>query len=349
MEQFRGGHINQTFFITHGEESGQRRRYVMQRMNRTVFPRLDELMENVIRVSEHMQRRCTSNGSALPHRGYLHFIRTLDGRYSLDSEELGFWRLYRFIENAVGKMIPSCESEAFAAGEAFGIFQELLADLPAPRLHETISRFHDTRWRYGNLVEAARKDICGRLGGCRDVYNGLMALKDHALVIQVEAEAGRIPERVVHNDAKLSNVLLDSTDGRAVCVIDLDTCMPGLALHDFGDLMRSICSSENEDTEEPEKTTVRKDMFAALHAGYLKGAANMLAPEEKALLPHAGIVLTLEVAARFLADYLEGDVYFRVKHPGHNLVRARAQLTLAHRLIEALPELQAIAAKQERT
>ena len=348
VEQFRGGHINQTYFVTHEDARGRRRRYVMQSMNRTVFPRLKELMENVIRVSEHMHRRCAGQSHAAVHRGYIHFVRTLDGQNSLDSEVLGFWRLYHFIENAVGKMIPSNEAEAFAAGEAFGKFQELLADMPPPRLHETISRFHDTRWRYDNLEEAAAKDACGRLAACRDVLDGLRALKDAALVVQVAAEAGRIPERVVHNDAKLSNVLLDSTDGHAVCVIDLDTCMPGLALHDFGDLMRSICSSKDEDTERPEEIVVRKDMFAALHAGYVKGATGMLTAEEKALLPESGAVLTLEVAVRFLADYLAGDVYFRVRHPEHNLVRARAQLVLARKLVAAMPELHAIAAEQGR-
>lgn len=347
VEQFRGGNINQTYFVTHEDAGGSRRRYVMQCMNRTVFPHLPELMENVIRISEHMHKRCTDGGPG-SCRGYIHFVRTRNGRNSLDSEALGFWRLYHFIENAIGKMIPSTVAEAFAAGEAFGKFQALLADLPPPRLHETIRRFHDTRWRYECLEEAAAKDFCGRLAGCRDVLDGLRELKDAALVVQRAAEAGWIPERVVHNDAKLSNVLLDSIDGHAVCVIDLDTCMPGLALHDFGDLMRSICSSENEDTEHPETIEIRKDMFAALYAGYVEGATGMLTAAERALLPESGAVLTLEVAVRFLADYLSGDVYFRVKHPEHNLVRARAQLALARKLVAAMPELHAIAAEQER-
>lgn len=347
VEQFRGGHINQTYFVIHEDAHGRRRRYVMQCMNRTVFPRLKELMENVIRVSEHMHRRCAALTHADAHRGYLRFIRTRDGANSLDSETLGFWRLYPFIENAVGKMIPSAPSEAYSAGEAFGKFQNLLADMPPPRLHETIARFHDTRWRYDNLEAAASKDACGRLAGCRDVLDGLRELRDAALVVQIAAEAGRIPERVVHNDAKLSNVLLDSKDGHAVCVIDLDTCMPGLVLHDFGDLMRSICSSKDEDTEHPEEIEVREDMFAALHAGYVAGAAGMLTAEEEALLPESGAVLTLEVAVRFLADYLSGDVYFRVKHPEHNLVRARAQLVLGRKLVAAAPALHAIAAERK--
>lgn len=343
VEPFHGGHINHTYFVTHEDYHRKRRRYVMQCMNRTVFPQLEALMENVIRVSEHMHARCHSKSDIDSARGYLQFFRTHEGANSLNCERLGFWRMYRFIDNAVGKMIPSTEQEAYSAGEAFGKFQSLLADIPPPRLHETISRFHDTRNRYSVFENAVALDAVGRLDSCRDVVEGLRALKDMALVVQIAAEQGRLPERVVHNDAKLSNVLLDANDGRAVCVIDLDTCMPGLALHDFGDLMRSICSSTPEDTPHPEETVVLKAMFTALYAGYLKGAAGMLSAEEKALLPESGIVLTLEVAVRFLADYLAGDVYFATKYPDHNLVRARAQLVLAQKLIEALPELHAIA------
>lgn len=347
IEPFHGGHINQTYFVTHEDYRRKRRRYVMQCMNRSVFPHLEALMENVIRVSEHMHERCRAQADADSSRGYLHFIRTRDGENSLNSEHLGFWRMYRFIDNAIGKMIPSSEREAYSAGEAFGKFQSLLADIPLPRLHETISRFHDTRNRYEIFEVAVERDIAERLDSCRDVVEGLRALKDIALVVQVAAEQGRIPERVVHNDAKLSNVLLDANDGRAVCVIDLDTCMPGLALHDFGDLMRSICSSTAEDTPHPEKTVVLKEMFTALYAGYLKGTAGMLTAEEKALLPESGVVLTLEVAVRFLADYLSGDVYFATKTPDHNLIRARAQLVLARKLIDTLPELHEMAQSVE--
>lgn len=346
VEQFRGGHINQTYFVTHQDYDRKKRTYVMQCMNRNVFPHLEELMENVIRVSEHMHARCNACPDADSVRSYLHFIRTRSGANSLDSATLGFWRMYRFIDKATGKMLTTTEHEAYSAGEAFGKFQALLADIPAPRLHETIKNFHDTRRRYDVFEEAVAKDAVGRLEHCLDVVEGLRALKEAALVVQVAAEQGKIPERVVHNDAKLSNVLLDADDGHAVCVIDLDTCMPGLCHHDFGDLMRSICSSTDEDTDKPEETVVRHDMFTALHAGYLAGAAGMLTDAEKDLLPESGIVLTLEVAVRFLSDYLSGDVYFGIKYPEHNLVRARAQLVLARKLIEALPELHAIASER---
>ncbi len=343
VEQARGGHINQTYFVTHEDYDRKNRKYVMQCMNRNVFPHLEALMENVTRVSEHMQARCRENPDADSVRGYLHFIRTQNGATSFDSPKLGFWRMYRFINKASGKMIATTEHEAYSAGQAFGKFQALLADIPSPRLHETIKYFHDTRRRYEAFEEAVAKNAVGRLQNCVDIVEGLRELKEAALIVQVAAEQGLIPERVVHNDAKLSNVLLDTDDGHAVCVIDLDTCMPGLTHHDFGDLMRSICSNKDEDTDKPDEIEVRMDMFAALHAGYLAGSAGVLTDAEKALLPEAGIVLTLEVAVRFLGDYLAGDVYFGIKHPEHNLVRARAQLTLARKLIAALPELHRIA------
>lgn len=344
IEQSRGGLINQTYFVTHEREDGKHRKYVMQCINRAVFPNLPELMENVIRVSEHMQERCRASADPDAKRGYLHFIRTRDHHNGVDSETLGFWRLYRYVENSVGRFEASTLFEAYSAGAAFGRFQSLLADMPPPRLHETISRFHDTRNRYAVLEEAAKQDAVGRLQFCRDVLEGLRGLQAAALAVQEAAEATRMPERVVHNDAKLSNVLLDASDGHAVCVIDLDTCMPGLSLHDFGDLMRSICTNTAEDTDKPEQTAVRLDMFKALADGFLSGAGDVLNAEERALMPDSGIALTTEVAVRFLTDYLRGDVYFNIRYPEHNLVRARAQLALAQRMVEALPKMRALVA-----
>lgn len=342
VEQGKAGLINQTYFITFERNDGTVCKYVLQCLNRTVFPNLPELMENVIRVSEHMESRCRKGNDLDAKRGYLHFKRTLRRQNGLDSATLGFWRLYRYIDNAVGRFEATTEFEAYSAGEAFGRFQSLLADMPPPRLHETISRFHDTRHRYEVLEAAVQKDVVRRLESCRDVLEGLRKLKKAALKVQDAADAGRIPERVVHNDAKISNVLLDSADGHAVCVIDLDTCMPGLSLHDFGDLMRSICGNSAEDTDKPDGIAVKLDMYKALASGFLAGAGDVLTSEERALMPDAGVALTTEVAVRFLTDYLSGDVYFNIRFPEHNLVRARAQLALAERLVEALPAMQAV-------
>ena len=348
IEQNRGGLINQTYFISQTGSDGVLRKYVMQCMNRHVFPKLPQLMENVFRVSRHMEVKCKASKNPDAKRGFLNFRCALDGQCYVDSEELGFWRMYRYIDHAVGRLTATTTFEAYSAGKAFGNFQSLLSDLPEPRLHETISRFHDTRNRFAVLEEAAKKDAFGRLKDCRDIMEGLFNLKDAALAMQEAADAGRIPERVVHNDAKLSNVLLDEEDGRAICVIDLDTCMPGLALHDFGDLVRSICTDSQEDTDKPEFIRVRLDMFTALSEGFLAGGRGFMLPEEKCFMPDAGVALTTEVAVRFLTDYLSGDVYFRAKHPGHNLVRARAQMTLAQKYVEVLPEMRAIVAEADK-
>ncbi|MCL1909702.1 MAG: aminoglycoside phosphotransferase family protein [Kiritimatiellaeota bacterium] len=334
-EQIIRGHINRTYLVTHEDTDGKLRKFILQKLNTTVFTRPHELMENVVRVSEHIRSKLRDDDK----RGTIRFLRTLDGALALDSPELGFWRAYRYIDNAEGLLAPETEQDAFAAGVAFGRFQALLADLPKPRLHETIPHFHDTRRRFQRLEESAAQNPVGRLAECEREFDRIIALRPHALRVQEAAEAGIIPERITHNDAKISNVLLDTTDRHPVCVIDLDTCMPGLSHHDFGDLVRSICDSEPEDSATPEKTFVKLDAYRALHAGYAKETDAIFSDGEKALLPDAGITLTLELVARFLTDFLDGDKYFSIHEPKHNLRRARAQLVYGEKLIEALPQM----------
>jgi Putative homoserine kinase type II (protein kinase fold) len=334
------GHINRTFLVTSEDANGGSARHIFQKFNTSVFPQAALVMDNVTRISEHVRGKLAAEADS--ERGSIRFLRTLDGAAALDSSELGFWRGYCYIGNAEGKNMPDSADDARAAGCAFGRFQALLADMPAPRLHETIPNFHDTRLRFKRLEDSAAKDSLCRLGGCRREFERLLELRPAALRVQEAAEAGVIRERIAHNDAKLSNVLLDAADGHPVCVIDLDTCMPGLPHHDFGDLVRSICDSEPEDSATPEKTTVNLDFYRALFDGYAEEAAAVFTDEEKALLPDAGVVLTLEVAARFLTDHLDGDKYFAIPSPGHNLIRARAQLAYAEKLIKALPQMRNI-------
>ncbi|NLB68191.1 MAG: aminoglycoside phosphotransferase family protein [Lentisphaerae bacterium] len=341
------GLINQTYFLSQIGSDGVLRKYVMQCMNRNVFKNLPQLMDNVFRVSQHMEQKSKSSADPDAERSFLNFLCTLEGNCYIDSEELGFWRMYRYIAHAVGRLEATTVKEAYSAGKGFGKFQCQLADMPPPRLYETLSRFHDTRNRYDILKDAASQDPHNRLTHCKDVLDNLLSLEDAALAVQKSHEAGRIPERVVHNDAKLSNVLLDEEDGRAVCIIDLDTCMPGLSLHDFGDLMRSICTNSAEDTQTPENIQIRFDMFEALVAGFLDGGDGFMLEEEKYLMPDAGITLTSEVAVRFLTDYLSGDVYFQTKYPEHNLVRARAQMTLAQKFVDSIDHLREIVSKTE--
>ena len=334
-EQYFGGHINRTFFVDAEAPDGRPARYVLQSVNKHVFTNYEGLMVNVMRISEHLARKNEELGSADPERNHLHFLRTANGTMGVDSPE-GFWRLYRYIGRAAGRDRAETPEEAREAALAFGRFQRLLADLPAPRLVETIPRFHDTRNRFERLEAAFAADAHGRAAECRADFEAFLALRPEALRLQEANEAGLVPERTTHNDAKFANVLLDDRTGRAICVIDLDTCMPGLSLHDFGDLMRSMCSDRPEDEPDTSLVVARREMYDALADGFLAEVGSVLTEAERKLLPYGGISMTTEVGVRFLTDYLEGDHYFRIARPGHNLVRARSQLALARSMLERL-------------
>ena len=336
IEQYFGGHINRTYFVDAAGPRGETGRFVLQSVNKHVFRNYRGLMENVMRISEHLARKSAENPWPDAVRDHLHFVRTRDGAFGLDAPE-GFWRLYRYIGHASGRDRAETPAEAREAAAAFGRFQCKLADLPPPRLVETIPRFHDTRARFAALERAFEADARGRAAECRADVEALLALRGEALKLQEAFERGEMPERTTHNDAKFANVLLDDETNRAVCVIDLDTCMPGLSLHDFGDLMRSMCSDRPEDEPDTALIVARREIYDALAEGFLAEVGGVLTEAEKKLLPYGGVAMTLEVGVRFLTDHLEGDHYFRIARPGHNLVRARSQLALARSMLERLP------------
>ena len=335
-DQYFGGHINRTYFIEAAAPGASSCSFVLQCVNKHVFTNYLGVMENVMRISEHLCRKSRENPGPDEGRDYLHFLRTADGAPGVDLDE-GFWRVYRCITHAEGRIRAETPAEAREAARAFGRFQRLIADLPGPRLVETIPHFHDTRRRFEALDRAFAEDRCGRAASCRGDYAAFQDLREAALRLQKSFEAGLIPERIAHNDAKFANLLLDTETGRAVCVIDLDTCMPGLSLHDFGDLMRSMCSDRPEDEPDTSLIVARRDMYDALVDGFLSETGDVLVPEERRLLPDSGVTLTAEVGVRFLTDYLEGDHYFHVDRPDHNLVRARSQLALTRSMLEKLP------------
>ncbi len=321
------GHIHATYLVVH-QEAGRRLRTVLQCLNRTVFPELERVMENVARVTAHQHAVLTRKGVPDAERRALRLLPPRAGGLAHVDAAGETWRAFVFVEGAHSRDVVRGPDDARAAAEAFGRFQAQLVDLPGPPLHEVIPRFHDARWRLEQLREAARHDACGRLRGARPELDFFLA--HEAMVDRLPAlrAAGRLPERIAHNDTKINNVLFDDASGEAICVIDLDTVMPGLAVHDFGDLVRTAATPTAEDERDLSKVGLREDLFAALAEGYLSGTRAFLTDAERAELAFASRLLTLMVGMRFLADHLAGDRYFRVHRPNQNLDRARTQLRL---------------------
>ncbi len=332
FEQLMGGHINLTYKV----QSASGAQYILQAVNANVFPNVRGLMENVFRISAHLEKKRLATEQDPASLRVLRFVRPVRQASCL-SDGKWYWRVYHFIDGVVTRTEAKSPAEAYTAAKAFGRFQSLLADLPEPRLNETIPNFHNTRSRFETMEKAISDDICGRAAGVREEIAGIRALRDAALEVQCAFEAGLMPERTVHNDAKFTNILLDANDGHAVCIIDLDTCMPGLSLHDFGDLVRSMVCFAPEDEKDVTKIRADRKMFTALCEGFLSEADSYLTPTERKLLRAGGVCMTTEVAVRMLTDYLQGDTYFRIAYPEHNLVRARSQMTLARSILDELP------------
>lgn len=325
------GHINDTYAAVY-EESGQRVRYIHQRINHNVFKQPVPLMENVRRVTEHQRRKLAARGAGDLDRRALTLVPARDGACWHRDAEGSLWRTYLFIEGAKTYDVIESEAQAHEAAAAFGEFQRQLADLPGGRLSETIPDFHNTPSRFAAFERALAADGAGRAKDCRPEIDFCLTRRDWVGHLVEAHRRGEIPERVTHNDCKLNNVMLDDVTGSGICVIDLDTVMPGLVHYDFGDMVRTSTSPAKEDERDLAKVTMRMSYFEALARGYLSTAGSFLTPAEKHELPFAGKLITFEIGIRFLTDFLAGDVYFKVHRPGHNLDRCRTQF----RLVESI-------------
>jgi aminoglycoside phosphotransferase (APT) family kinase protein len=321
------GHINDTFAATFSV-SGTRVRYIFQRINHRVFRDPQALMGNILRVTVEVRRHLINSGVSDYTRRGLTVVPALDGLPFVRDEEGSYWRCYLFIEGASTYDSIREPRTAYEAARAFGQFQRMLTELPGPRLNETIPDFHNTPARFRRLQEAVAADSCGRLAEVGAEWDFIRSREALVGVLSDLQAKGEIPERITHNDTKLNNVMIDDATGTGICVIDLDTVMPGLALHDFGDMVRSATSPAAEDEKDLSKVVMRLPVFEALLRGYLSGAGAFLNEAEKAHLVFSGKLITLEIGIRFLTDYLEGDTYFKTKRPGQNLDRCRSQLAL---------------------
>ena len=341
---YGSGHINDTYKVDVKADDGPRR-YVLQRINHNVFRRPDELMANVERVCTHAYSKLKETGEPNAERRTLRLIPTLDGK-AWHVDAIGNrWRCYHFIEGATGHDVVRSAEQAYAAAKSFGAFQSLLADLPGGRLHETIPDFHHTPARFARFQQALAQDAHGRAAAAVPEIAFALARAHEVSVVVDALRDGTLPERVTHNDTKLNNVLLDDITQEGICVIDLDTVMPGSVLYDFGDLVRTSTSPAAEDETDLAKVRMQLPMFEALVKGYLESTRGFLTPKEKELLPFAGKLITFEIGLRFLTDWLEGDTYFKIKRPTHNLDRARTQFKLVESIEAQLPVMQALVAR----
>ncbi|MDD5697567.1 MAG: aminoglycoside phosphotransferase family protein [Victivallaceae bacterium] len=335
------GHINDTLRVI-VNQGGTEVHYIFQRINDRIFRNPPALMENIARVTSHIFRKIAAEGESSPSRHSLYVIKAASGQAYVQDEEGKYWRAYIFIEQAQTYEVIKTAAQAYEVARAFGLFQKDLVDLPGGRLHETIPDFHNTPQRLANLEKAIAADPAGRVKEVRPEIDFVLSRRAEVSRLTDLQAAGEIIERITHNDTKLNNVMIDDQTGKGVCVIDLDTVMPGLVHYDFGDMMRTSTSPAAEDEKDLSKVRMQFNMFEALLRGYLSTAGDFLNPLERELLPFSGKLITLEIGMRFLTDYLEGDIYFKTHRAGHNLDRCRTQFKLVESIEEQTDEMTAL-------
>ncbi len=321
INPYGSGHINSTWLAIHKSADGKITKNLLQKINNYVFTNPDQLMENIVGVTEYLKDLVEEDGT-------LTVIKTLDGKNYLLDEFGNYWRVYKFIDDATAYDKIENENDFYTCGTAFGEFQQLLAGYPAEKLHETIANFHNTPSRIADLKKAIAEDKAGRLDSVKAEVDFVLSREDKVDAITSKLASGEIPYRVTHNDTKLNNILIDNATGKAKCVIDLDTIMPGAAAYDFGDCIRFGASTAAEDETDLSKVEVDLHLFEVFASGYLSTANKFLTDAEKESLVTGAYLMTLECGSRFLADYLNGDVYFKIHRENHNLDRCRTQFKL---------------------
>ena len=341
---YGSGHINDTVRLTCALENGGQKRYILQRMNDGIFKNPVELMENVMNVTSFLRKKIVERGGD-PERETLNVIRTVDGDNFLKDEDRDFWRMYIFIENATSFDMVRTPEDFYNSAVSFGNFQLLLQDYPAATLHETIPNFHNTVSRFADFKKAVEEDVCGRAKEVQDEIRFVMEREADTHVICDALANGEIPLRVTHNDTKLNNIMIDNETGKGICVIDLDTVMPGSALYDYGDSIRFGASTGAEDEKNLELINCDMGLFEIYTKGYVEGCGGSLTEKEIRMLPMGARLMTLECGMRFLADYLQGDVYFKIHRPEHNLDRARTQFKLVADMEKKWDEMAGIVEK----
>lgn len=344
LSVFGNGHINDTLRATCELADGRTKRYIVQRMNDGIFKNPDELMENVMNVTSFLRKKIIAAGGD-PDRETLNVIPTKDGKNYLTDENGDFWRCYIFIEDATSFDQVEKPEDFYNSAVAFGKFQRLLADYPAATLHETIKNFHNTVSRFADLKKAVEEDVAGR---ARDVQKEIQFVLDREADCHVICDAlakGELPLRVTHNDTKLNNIMIDNRTGKGLCVIDLDTVMPGSSLYDYGDSIRFGASTGAEDEQNLDLIWCDLELFEIYTKGYVEGCGGSLTETEIRMMPMGAKLMTLECGMRFLADHLQNDIYYKIHRENHNLDRARTQFKLVADMEAKWDEMNAIVEK----
>ncbi len=337
---FGNGNVNDTFLLTF-DQGGVRLNYMLQRINEAAFHDPVKVMENIDRVTQHILSKIRAEHVETKKRT-IRLLRALDGKPYVEGPNGGFWRAYVFMERARAYDVLEIPEQAYCIAKAFGEFQQHLIDLPGGRLHDTIPDFHNTPKRIKQLEEAIQRDSHDRAKGVQKEIEFILQRKEDSEILIRLNQQGAIPERITHNDTKCSNILIDDLSGEGICVIDLDTVMPGLSLYDFGDMVRSGTNPADESEKDLNKVYMRFDMYEALFKGFMASAGGFMTAAEKESMAVAGKIITLEIGARFLTDYLNGDIYFKSKYAGQNLDRCRTQLRLVQSIESQMDQMQSL-------
>jgi hypothetical protein len=342
-EPYGSGHINDTYIVSY-YQGGNIVRYILQRINHNIFTKPAELMDNVVRVTKHVRGKLIEAEQSEVSRRVLTVLKTYEGNNYYENED-GFWRVYLFIEKARTYDVLESVEQAYEAAKMFGYFQSQLVDLPGERLYDTIPDFHNGQKRYKAFLDALEADACNR---AKDTKPEIDWLTDHAWIFDVLpdlVEKGEIPVRITHNDTKINNVMLDDETGEGMCVIDLDTVMPGLSLYDFGDIVRTTTSPADEDEQDLSKVNFELPRFDAILKGFLSTAGEFLNKAERQNLLLGGKLITLIIGTMFLTDHLAGDKYFKIHRENHNLDRCRTQFKLVQSITDQEDEVNKLLGK----
>lgn len=350
IKQIKIGHINSTYTL-YFDQGSSVKRYLLQEINTHVFKNPIQLMENIEKITTFLSEKVRLSGAKNYENLSLRVIHTLDHHSYMISSKNHFFRVYNFIENAKTYQKTNDLKLFYNAGKTIGTFQNMLSDFDASQLHETIPNFHNTPYRFQTFLKILKENPCDRAKDCEEEIQFVLHLKDFTPVITSLIEQKLIPIKVTHNDTKLNNIMFDCETKEGLCLVDLDTVMPGTILYDFGDAIRSGCNRADEDEKNLEKVRFSVDLFKAFSEGYLSSVASSITECEVNHLVDSAILMTFECGMRFLTDYLDGDHYFKTKYDNHNLVRCRTQFHLVKQMIEqkdVLEEIVQEAYKKER-